>query len=84
MDQLSLLDISMTDKRSMGTRYQQWFKTHGSKMKPGAMDHVEFACEMSLEAWYASVCQMEVHVQKLEQRIRDLQTQLDEVNHAAA
>ena len=84
MDQLSFLDISMTDKRSMGTRYQQWFKAHGSKMKPGAMDHVEFACEVSLEAWYASVCQMEAHVQKLEQRIRDLQNQLDEVHHAAA
>ena len=51
MDQLHPLDISMTDKRSMGSRYQQWVKDHGSKMEPGAMDHVEFACEMSLEAW---------------------------------
>ena len=84
MDQLDMFGISMTDKRSMGTRYQRWFKEHGSKMQPGAMDHVEFACEMSLEAWYASVCQMEDHVQKLEQRIRELHTQLDEARHAAA
>jgi len=84
MQQLSFLDISMTDKRNMGNRYQDWFRAVGREMQPGKMDAVEFACEMSLKAWYESVRQMEAHVQTLEQRIQDLNTQLDEARHAAA